>query len=151
MHGCRAGSASENHSETCRQRTEPAMEADDVEETRVEVNRRVREEAGAARQPRAGGPLRTSWLVRRPLVTMTMRTWEGCGWCRARGPRSGECRSESRRGIVGPKFSRCATQEAEGIDFSKHDLKDAVVSEIFCKNRFTSMAPRFWGTPRVCD
>ena len=31
------------------------MEADDVERARVEVNRRAREEAGAARQPRAGG------------------------------------------------------------------------------------------------
>ena len=56
--GCTAaetGRAPENHSETCRQRVESAMEADDVERSRVEVNRRAREEAGAARQPRAGG------------------------------------------------------------------------------------------------
>ena len=31
------------------------MEADDVDRARVEANRRAREEAGAARQPRAGG------------------------------------------------------------------------------------------------
>ena len=32
------------------------MEADDVERARVAVNRQGGEEAGAARQPRAGGP-----------------------------------------------------------------------------------------------
>ena len=32
------------------------MEADDVERTRVAVNRQGGEEAGGARQPRAGGP-----------------------------------------------------------------------------------------------
>ena len=32
------------------------MEADDVERARVAVNRQAGEEAGAARQPRAGGP-----------------------------------------------------------------------------------------------
>ena len=32
------------------------MEVDDVEGAPVEVNRQAREEAGAARQPRAGGP-----------------------------------------------------------------------------------------------
>ena len=36
-------------------RIESAMEADDVERARVESNRRAREEAGAALQPRAGG------------------------------------------------------------------------------------------------
>ena len=35
---------------------ESAMDADDGERARVEVNRRAREEAGAARQPRAGSP-----------------------------------------------------------------------------------------------
>ena len=49
------GHAPENHSEACRRRIESAMEADDVERARVEANRRAREEAGAARQPRAGG------------------------------------------------------------------------------------------------
>ena len=78
--GCMAaetGRASENHSETCRQRTEPAMEADDVEQTRVEVNRRVREEAGAARQPRLTAPRGGTWTSRirkerlfRPRETM---------------------------------------------------------------------------------
>ena len=56
--GCMAaetGNAPENHSEACRRRIESAMEADDVERARVEANRRAREEAGAARQPRAGG------------------------------------------------------------------------------------------------
>ena len=33
-----------------------AMEADDVERARVAVNRQAGEEAGAARQPRAGRP-----------------------------------------------------------------------------------------------
>ena len=53
--GCVAaetGRAPETHPETCRQRIESASEADDVERARVEVNRRTREEAGAARQPR---------------------------------------------------------------------------------------------------
>ena len=49
------GRAPENHADTCRQRIESAMEADDVERARVEVSRRAREEAGAARQQRAGG------------------------------------------------------------------------------------------------
>ena len=35
---------------------ESAMDPDDGERARVEVNRRAREEAGAARQPRAGSP-----------------------------------------------------------------------------------------------
>ena len=47
------GRTLKNHSETCRQPIESAMEADDVERARVEVNRRGREEAGTARQPRA--------------------------------------------------------------------------------------------------
>ena len=45
--------------------------------------------------------------------------------------------------VVGPKFTRCAPQEAEGIEVNQLDLKDAVVSEIFCKNRFASNAPSF--------
>ena len=47
------GRAPENHSEMCRQRIESAMAADDVERARIKVNRRAREEAGAAQQPRA--------------------------------------------------------------------------------------------------
>ena len=57
--GCVAAKTSrapEILSEACRQQIESAMEADDVERARVEVNRRAREEAGAARQPRTGGP-----------------------------------------------------------------------------------------------
>ena len=45
--------------------------------------------------------------------------------------------------VVGPKFMHCATQEAKGIEINQLDLKDAVVSEIFCKNRFSSRAPSF--------
>ena len=48
--GCMAaatGRAPENHSETCRQRIESAMGAEDFERARVEVNRRAREEAPA--------------------------------------------------------------------------------------------------------
>ena len=36
-----------------------------------------------------------------------------------------------------------ATQEAKGIEINQFDLKDAVVSEVFCKNRFSSTAPSF--------
>ena len=50
--------------------------------------------------------------------------------------------------VVGPKFTRCATQEAEGIEVSQLDLQDAVASEIFCRNRFTSRAPSFGLHPR---
>ena len=49
------GVAPEKHPEACRQRTQSAPEADDAERTRVELNRRAREEAGTARQPRGGG------------------------------------------------------------------------------------------------
>ena len=45
--------------------------------------------------------------------------------------------------VVGPKSTHCATQEVEGIEISELDLKDSVVSDIFCKSRFTSRAPRF--------
>ena len=45
--------------------------------------------------------------------------------------------------VVGPKFMHCATQEAKGIEINQLDLKDAVVSEVFCKNRFSSRAPSF--------
>ena len=38
--------------------------------------------------------------------------------------------------VVGPKFMHCATQEAKGIEINQLDLKDAVVSEVFCKNRW---------------
>ena len=40
-------------------------------------------------------------------------------------------------------LTRCATQEAEGIEIGQLDLKDAVASEIFCKNRFASKASSF--------
>ena len=45
--------------------------------------------------------------------------------------------------VVGPKLTRCATQEAEGIEIGQLDLKDAVASEIFCRNRFASNASSF--------
>ena len=45
--------------------------------------------------------------------------------------------------VVGPKFTCCATHETEGIEISQLDLKDAVVSEIFCTSQFTSKAPFF--------
>ena len=45
--------------------------------------------------------------------------------------------------LVGPKFMHCATQEAKGIEINQLDLKDAVVNEVFCKNRFSSRAPSF--------
>ena len=45
--------------------------------------------------------------------------------------------------VVSPKFMHCATQEAKGIEINQLDLKDAVVSEVFCKNRFSSRAPSF--------
>ena len=45
--------------------------------------------------------------------------------------------------VVGPKLTRCAPQEAEGIEIGQLDLKDAVASEIFCKNRFTPKASSF--------
>ena len=47
-----SGRAPEKHPEAWRQRTQSASEADDVERSRVELNRRPREEAGTARQPR---------------------------------------------------------------------------------------------------
>ena len=50
-----SGRAPEKHPEAWRQRTQSAPEADDVERSRVELNRRAREEAGTARQPRGGG------------------------------------------------------------------------------------------------
>ena len=49
------GVAPEKHPEACRQLTQSALEPDDVERTRVELNRRAREEAGTARQSRGGG------------------------------------------------------------------------------------------------
>ena len=49
---------------------------------------------------------------------------------------------------IGAKFTRCAKQEAEGSEISILDLKDAVVGEIFCKNRFTSRAPSIGQHPR---
>ena len=57
MQDCRGCMAAETGRarEPCRQRIESAMEADDVGRARVELNLRAREEAGAARQPRAGG------------------------------------------------------------------------------------------------
>ena len=42
-----------------------------------------------------------------------------------------------------PILRASATQEAEGIEISQFDLKNAVASEIFCKNQFTSKAPSF--------
>ena len=59
--GCMAaetGRAPENHSETCRQRIESAMGANEFERARVEVNRRAREEAPPDRHELAA--LRTS-------------------------------------------------------------------------------------------
>ena len=40
--------------------------------------------------------------------------------------------------VVRPMF--CALCHVGGRDISQLDLKDAVVSEIFCKNRLTSRA-----------
>ena len=52
--------------------------------------------------------------------------------------------------VVGPKFTRCATQEGKGIEISQLDRKHAEVTEIFCTNWFTSGAPSF-APSRVCD
>ena len=219
--GCMAaetGNAPENHSEACRRRIESAMEADDVERARVEANRRAREEAGAARQPRAGGfedlpvgettaddndadvggaaddtapPTQgagsTALGVGGSSSSRTRPEARGAGSTapgvdetmpeaspervanriapRTRGAGSTAPRDEpevKRRreassiviqgitdelrafgAVVGPKFMHCATQEAKGIEINQLDLKDAVVSEVFCKNRFSSTAPSF--------
>ena len=53
--------------------------------------------------------------------------------------------------VVGPKFMHCATQEVNGIEINQLDLKDAVVSELFCKNRFSSRAPVFVKGHRVSE
>ena len=45
--------------------------------------------------------------------------------------------------IVGPKFTRCVTQEGKDIEISQLDRKHAVVIEIFCTNWFASGAPSF--------
>ena len=73
---------------------------------------------------------------------------EGCGKCRAQNlrwvPEARRCREASNivsqeitdklrpfGSVAGPKFTPCATQEAEGIEIRQLDLKDAMVNEIF--------------------
>ena len=189
LHGCRDRSRARDPSGDV-QRIESASEADDVERARVEVNRRAREEAGAARQPRAGGP--EDLLVGEtttgddedvnvggaagnpaPLIPevdesmpepspggaagSTAPSTRGAGDPAPRDEPEAKRRREASNiviqeitdelrtfeAVVGPKFTRCAPQEAEGIEINQLDLKDAVVSEIFCKNRFASNAPSF--------
>ena len=45
--------------------------------------------------------------------------------------------------VVGPKSTRCVKQEAEGFEISQMDVDDAVASEVFYMNRFTSRARSF--------
>ena len=220
--GCMAaetGHAPENHSEACRGRIESAMEADDVERARVEANRRAREEAGAARQPRAGGfedfPVgetttddndadvggaaddtaaltqgagSTALGVGGSSSSSTRPEARGAGSTaprvdetmpeaspervadrtapRTRGAGStapGDEPEVKRRreassiviqgitdelrafgAVVGPKFMHCATQETKGIEINQLDLKDAVVNEVFCKNRLPVEGTEFW-------
>ena len=142
------------------------MEVDDVERARVEANRRAREEAGAARQPRAGGfedlPVGETTTGDNDAdvggaADDTAPLTQGAG-STALGDepqvkRRREASSIVIQGItdelrafgavVGPKFMHYATQEAKGIEINQLDLKDAVVSEVFCKNRFSSRAPSF--------
>ena len=188
--GCMAaetGHALANQSEACRRRIESAMEADDVERVWVEANRRAREEAGAARQPRAGGfedlPVGETTTGdddadvggaaddTAPLTQGAGSTALGVGGSsssrrpetRGAGSTAPGDEPEFKRrreassiviqgitdelrafgAVVGPKFMHCATQKAKGIEINQLDLKDAVVSEVFCKNRFSSRAPSF--------
>ena len=193
--GCMAaetGHAPENHSEARRRRVESAMEADDVERARIESNRRAREEAGAARQPRAGvfedfpvGETTTDDNDAdeggAPDDATSLTHCAGSTALGVGGSSSSSTRLEARGAVgtapgdepevkrrreassiviqgitdelrafgavVGLKFMHCVTQEAKGIEINQSDLKDAVVNEVFCKNRFSSRAPSFGNHP----